>query len=160
MENKKIKNAQRHVYNGIKFKSTLEVESYKKLKSEGFSPEYEQYMFHLWEGKKFSIPCYDMHKDRKTHKDVWGLNSYKPVDIRYKPDFVFFIKDTESDIKTMVVVECKGYGNDRWPYVKKLFLRYLENNIPQSIFFEVHNQKQLKAAIEVIKNIRNEEKFK
>lgn len=151
--NKKIKNAKVCIYEGIRFKSDLEVESYKILKAEGFRPEYEQYSFHLWKGKKFSIPCYDMHKDRKSHRNVWGINSYKPVDIRYKPDFVFFIQQ-DFDIRTMIVIECKGYANDRWPYVKKLFLRYLEDNVPESIFFEVHNQKQLKQAIEVIKSIR------
>ena len=153
MSNKKVKNATPLKYKGIQFKSRLEVESYKMLESEGFNPEYEQYMFHLWKGKKFSVPCYDEHKDRKTHKRVWGMNVYKPVDIRYKPDFVFFV-ETGSDVKTMVVVELKGYANDRYPYVKKLFLRYLEDNVPQSVFFEVHNQKQMKAAIEVIKSIR------
>lgn len=159
MENKKIKGATPLKYDNIQFKSKLEVESYKILKSEGFKPEYEQYAFHLWEGKKFAVPCYDMHKDRKLHKNVWGRNDYKPVDIRYRPDFVFFI-NTPEEVKTMIVVECKGYQNDRYPYVKKLFLSYLEENVPQSIFFEVHNQKQLKAAVEVIKNISNEEKFK
>ena len=153
MENRKIINACPFEYKGIKFKSKLGVESYKKLLSEGFKPEYEHYTFHLWEGKKFSIPCYDLHKDRKTHKNVWGINSYKPVDIRYKPDFVFFV-ETDSDVKTMIVIELKGYANYRYPYVKKLFLRYLEDNIPQSIFFEVHNQKQLSFAIEVIKSIK------
>lgn len=153
MENKKVKNARTRVYNGIKFKSDLEVDTYKLLVSEGLKPEYEQYTFHLWEGKKFSIPCYDMHTDRKLHRNVWGLNEYKPVDIRYKPDFIFFINTTD-DIKTMVVIEDKGWGNDRWVYVKKLFLRYLEEHVPQSIFFEVHNLKQVKAAIEVIKTMK------
>ena len=153
MENLKIRNATPLKYKGIQFKSKLEVAAYKMLESEGFKPEYEQYTFHLWKGKKFSVPCYDMHKDRKIHKTVWGINSYKPVDIRYKPDFVFFI-DTDSDIRTMIVIELKGYANDRYPYVKKLFLRYLENNVPQSVFFEVHNQKQMKAAIEVIKSMK------
>lgn len=153
MENKKVKGATPLKYNNIQFKSKLEVESYKALVSEGFKPEYEQYSFHLWKGKKFSVSFYDLHKDRKTHKNVWGRNEYKPVDIKYKPDFIFFV-DNGSDTKTMIVIECKGYQNDRYPYVKKLFLRYLEDNVPQSIFFEVHNIKQLKAAIEVIKTIR------
>lgn len=153
MENRKIKNATPLKYDGIQFKSKLEVACYKALKEEGFKPEYEQYTFHLWKGKKFSVPCYDEHKDRKTHKTVWGINYYKPVDIRYKPDYVFFIQ-TSQEVRTMVVIECKGMKNDRYPYVKKLFLRYLENNVPESVFFEVHNQKQINAAIEVIKSLK------
>jgi hypothetical protein len=49
------------------------------------------------------------------------------------------------------VVEVKGYSNDRYPYQKKLFFRWLEDNNPNSAFFEIHNKKQLKEAIDIIK---------
>lgn len=153
MENKKVKNAQSHVYENIKFVSGLEVETYKQLKKAGLDPKYEPCTFHLLEGKKFSIPCYDLHNDRKLKKDVWGLNTYKTQAIKYTPDFVFYVT-TSSGAERMVVVESKGYPNDRWGYVKKMFLTHLENYYPESMFFEVHNQKQLKAAIEVIKSIK------
>jgi hypothetical protein len=48
-------------------------------------------------------------------------------------------------------VEAKGKQNDVYPYKKKLFREWLEENAPHSMFFEIHNQKQLKAAIDVIK---------
>jgi hypothetical protein len=51
----------------------------------------------------------------------------------------------------LIVIEVKGYANDRYPYQKKLFLKYLEDHHPNSAFFEIHNKKQLKAAIDVIK---------
>lgn len=153
MENKKIKNAKSHEYENIRFVSGLEVETYKQLKKAGFNPEYEPYTFHILEGKKFSVPCYDMHNDRKQKKTVWGLNTYKTQAIKYTPDFVFHVNTTAGE-EMMIVVESKGYPNDRWGYVKKMFLTHLEKYYPNSIFFEVHNQKQLKAAIEVINSIK------
>jgi len=153
MENKKILNATTCSYNGINFKSNLERDSYIALHKEGFNPEYEKRTFHVWKGKNFSVPCYDLHKDRKTHKNTWGANTYKPVDIKYTPDFTFFITDS-SGAERMMVVESKGFPNERYSYVKKLFRTYLEENMPTSMFFEVHNQKQLKAAIDVIKSIK------
>lgn len=153
VDNKKIKNATACVYDGIKFKSELEVRVYTLLKNAGFKPEYEKKVFHVWRGKKFLTPCYDLHKDRKLKKNVWGINTYKPINIKYTPDFTFFITDS-SGADRMMVVEAKGYPNDRYAYVKKLFRSLLEKDFPGSAFFEVHNQKQAKAAIEIIKSIK------
>ena len=154
MSNKKIKNATECEYNGIHFKSNLERDTYKILTDQGFSPQYEEHTFVLWDGKNLSVPLYDLHKDRKIHKNVWGKNTYKPTNIKYTPDFIFNVCNSENNIT--VVVECKGYPNDRYIYVKKLFRSYLENNIPDSLFFEVHNKKQLNAAIQIIKDIQQQ----
>lgn len=153
MENKKVKGATECEYNGIHFKSNLERDSYILLEKEGFSPKYEPHVFHLLEGKKFSVPCYDLHADRKLKRKVWGINSYKIQDIKYQPDFVFTVNTSQGG-KKMIVIEAKGYPNDRYMYVKKMFLSHLEKYYPESIFFEVHNKRQLKAAIEVIKSIK------
>jgi NAD-dependent DNA ligase len=40
VDNKKVKNARGHIYDGISFKSGLEVTAYKELMQEGFNPEY------------------------------------------------------------------------------------------------------------------------
>ena len=154
MENKKVKNATLCEYDGIRFKSILEMDSYIVLKEEGFNPEYEKKTFHIWEGKKFLVPCYEQFKDRKLHKKVWGLNSYKPLDVKYTPDFTFFIC-TSSGAMRLIIIECKGKENDVYPYKKKLFRTYLETNHPDSIFFEIHSKKQLCSAVEVIKQLKN-----
>lgn len=151
MENKKIKNARECIYNGIKFKSELEKKSYMILENEGLKPEYEQHTFHVLEGKRYSVPFYDVHNNRKLKKNVWGKNEYKTQAIKYTPDFVCYYPSNEGILR-MIVIEAKGYANDRYPYVKKMFLSWLERNAPHSMFFEIHNQKQLKAAIEIIKN--------
>jgi hypothetical protein len=153
VENKKVKNAEEHVYNGIKFKSGLEVTAYQMLTEENLNPRYEPCTFSILEGKKFSVPFYDLHNDRKLKKNVWGLNTYKVQAIKYTPDFIFYITDS-SGAEKMIVIEAKGFPNDRYAYVKKMFLTHLEKYYPESIFFEVHNQKQLKQAIEIIKSLR------
>ena len=156
MENKKIKNASECEYNGIHFKSNFERDCYKVLQSEGLNPQYESQTFHIWSGKNFSVPCYDVHTDRKLKKKVWGINSYKPMAIKYTPDFIFHINDSLGTDR-MIIVESKGFPNDRYIYVKKMFRSYLEENHPQSVFFEVYNKKQLKSAIEIINNLKNQE---
>ena len=145
VENKKVKNARSHVYDGIKFKSGLEVTAYKELMLEGFNPEYEKHTYVLQKSKLFPTQQYTPFKDRKLHKMVWGLNKYKTISIKYTPDFVFTIGDN------LIIVEVKGYAAEKYPYQKKLFFKYLEDHHPNSAFFEIHNQKQLKAAIDVIK---------
>ena len=153
VENKKVKNTRGCIHDGIKFKSTVEGDVYLMLRDAGLNPDYEKRTFHVWKGKKFLTPCYDIHNDKKLKKNVWGINTYKPLDIKYKPDFTFFITDS-SGAERLMVVEVKGYPNDRYAYVKKMFRSLLEKDYPGSAFFEVHNKKQAKAAIEIIKNIK------
>ena len=146
MENKKVRNATECWYDGIHFKSNLERDSYKALVSAGFSPKYEKHTYVLQDTKLFPTLHYAPFKDRKLHKEVWGLNKYKVISIKYTPDFEFMVDDL------LIVIEVKGKANDRYPYQKKLFFRWLEDNNPNSAFFEIHNKKQLKAAVEIIKN--------
>ena len=67
------------------------------------------------------------------------------VSIKYKPDFTFYVKDK------LIVIENKGYANDRYMYQKKLLFKWLEENQPNSAFFEIHNKKQLNKSIEILK---------
>lgn len=147
-ENKKVKNAKGHTYNGISFRSGLEVDTYKALVENGFNPEYEKHTYVLQESKLFPTSHYAPFRDRKLHKDVWGLNKYKIISIKYTPDFTFNIGDK------LIIIEVKGFSNDRYPYQKKLFFKWLEDNHPNSVFFEIHNRKQLKAAVEILKNMQ------
>ena len=80
---------------------------------------------------------------------MWGINSYKSTVVRYTPDFIVTVGNPLGCEK-VVFIECKGFSNDVYPYKKKLFRDYLDANYPDSIFFEVHNQKQVKQAIKVI----------
>lgn len=153
-ENKKVKNVKDCWYDGIHFKSTLEKDAYIAFVKEDFSPEYEKQTYVLQETKLFPTLHYAPFKDRKLHQDVWGLNKYKVISIKYTPDFEFTIGDM------LIIVEVKGKANDRYPYQKKLFFKWLEDNHPNSAFFEIHNKKQLMQAIDIIKQLKPKENGK
>lgn len=119
--NKKVKNATEVKYDGIKFRSKLEVYTYKKLKEYKIYAEYETLKLEL-------ISPFE----------------YKGVKVRkmtYTPDFV-------SD---NFIIECKGRPNDVWPIKYKLFLNYLyRNNLNYDVYIP-HNHKEVDEVIEQIR---------
>ena len=143
MANKKIIGATAKEHNGIKFKSKLEVAIYNMLLQEGFEPKYEEEKYTIWEGFYPKVPFYN--KDKATR--LLKIEKGKLRDITYTPDFTFKYKDT------LVIIEAKGFENDVFPVKKKLFRKYLETNIPKSLYFEIYTQKQLKQAINIIKEL-------
>jgi hypothetical protein len=146
MENKKIKNAQRLIYNNIQFKSQLEVMIYKTLLQEGFDVKYEPVTFTLWQGFHPEIPYYV--KNKKTRE--LALDNKKLIDIKYTPDFIFYYNGIR------VIIEAKGFQNDVFYIKKKLFRAYLEEDFSnvkiQSLYFEIYTKKELMQAIEIIKD--------
>jgi hypothetical protein len=144
-ENKKILNASRREFDGIKFKSELEVMIYKTLKESGFNPFYEPTTYTLWRGFRPTVPFYD--KDKKTK--LLKLNLKKVIDIKHTPDFVFLYNNV------VIVIEAKGMENDVFYIKKKLFRAYLEDLYREtgqkSMYFEIFTKKQLLEAIEIIK---------
>ena len=141
--NKKIRNATLKEFNGIKFKSILEVMVYKTLLSVGFEPLYEKNKFVIWQGLYPSVPFYD--KDATTR--MLKLNKKKIIDITYTPDFTFEYN------KRLIIIEVKGFENDVFPVKKKLFRKSLEETHPEALFFEIYTKKQLLQAIEIIKKL-------
>ena len=143
--NKKIKNAKVTEYNGIKFKSRLEVMVYKTLSEQGFDVFYEPHTFNLWYGFKPKIPFYTPGKDK-----ILINNTKKIIDIKYTPDFIIYYKDIS------IYIEAKGMKNDTYYLKNKLFRGYLENKYSisgeYSMYFEIYTKKQLLQAIEIIKN--------
>lgn len=139
MENKKIKNATKKEYNGIQFKSLVEVSVYKHLLSLGLNPEYEKNKYVIWQGFKPQIPFYNQNKKKEL-----VLQDKKIIDITYTPDFTFKYKSI------FVILEIKGFENDTFPIKKKMFRNYLEVNLPNAIFFEVRTIKQLKHALKIV----------
>lgn len=156
-ENKKIKNAHPKEYNGIKFRSQLEVMTYKTLIEYGFTPKYEEKTFILWDGFIPSISFYTKNKfKRKNHNIEIVSNSTckdkRPLTaITYTPDFIFDYKDKH------IIVEVKGLQNDVFPYKFKLFRWCLEkqNNKDNIEVWEIFSKKQLIECIEHLKQETN-----
>ena len=131
MINKKVKNATSVEYDGIKFKSKLELTIYKALKEKGLNPLYECNKFILQEGFRPSKPYYLKGICPKT------ANGYaKIIQITYTPDFTVEYSDK------ILFIEAKGKQNDSYPIKRKLFLKYLEY-IPNAYFMEVYSKKDL-----------------
>lgn len=148
MANKKIKNTNKKVFNGIKFKSQLEVMVYKTLLQEGFNVQYEAQPYILWKGFKPTLPFFDQNKKTK----LLELKNTKIIDIKYTPDFSFIYNNK------LVFIEAKGKENDVFYIKKKLFRSYLENKYFNKelkqfpMYFEIYTKKQLLQAIEIIKS--------
>ena len=118
----RIKNATPTQYDGIKFRSKLEVYTYKKLKEANIYAEYEQYRYIL-------LPSFIF--ENKTVRAI-----------TYLPDFV----------GNNFIIECKGFPNEAWPLREKLFKYYLTNNMPNYSFYLVRNQKQVDELIEKLRD--------
>lgn len=140
-ENKKIKNASPLEFDSISFKSKLEKMIYQTLRENNLPVEYEPQKFIIWEGFRPTVPFYD--KDKTTR--MLKLEKKKIISISYTPDFVFRYNDY------LIIIEAKGMENDRFYLKKKMFRKWLENNEPKSIYFEIYTKKQLLQAIDIIK---------
>ena len=123
----KVKNATPTEYDGIKFRSKLEVYTYKKLRETEISADYEQHRFEL-------LPAFV------------ALSGKKYRAMTYLPDFVG--KD--------FIIECKGFPNDSWPLRKKLFEYTLVRDKLKYNFYEVHTQKEVDALVLNLKEQQHE----
>lgn len=158
-ENKKIKNATKNKFEGISFKSKLERSIYSTLKQMNINVEYEPKTFVLYEGFEPITPFYDRETKTKQLKRIakgdsvtsriLELKTAKVIGIRYTPDFFFKYGNLN------VYIEGKGKENEVYYIKKKLFRKYLDdelkNNNIHSIFFEIYTLKQLSQALKIIK---------
>ena len=154
VENAKVINATPCSYNGIDFKSKLEMNIYKAIESEGYTPLYEPITFTIWNGFKPRIPFYKKNKSSRK----MALENTKIRDITYTPDIIFYAGTR------MILVEVKpDYENDVFPYKKKLFRRFLEAQFEgiseehMPIYVQVGTIKHLKDFIKILKEEYNNE---
>lgn len=156
MENAKVVNATPCTYNGIDFKSKLEMNIYKAIESEGYFPLYEPITFTIWSGFKPRIPFYKKNKSSRK----MALDNTKIRDITYTPDIVFYAGTR------IILVEVKpDYENDVFPYKKKLFRKFLEyqfenvSNEHMPIYVQVDTVKRLKDFIKILKEEYKDEEL-
>jgi len=147
LENKKVKNTKRVLYDGIYFRSKLEVNCYKRLIIAGFTPLYEPHKFRLIDKLILDrVQYFCPYKEKKLKK--YGPYPRIIQGITYTPDFYIFYKNIH------IYFDTKGHPNDVYPLKKKMFLRKLselsQGTGEQYIFFEPHNIGQIQQSINVI----------
>lgn len=122
----RIQNVSPKVYKGVTYRSTLEANTAEVLDKLGIPFQYEYRKIVLFEG--FRCP---FQKD-------------KVIAITYKPDFEI----------GNIMLECKGFETPEWKLKKKLLYKYLMENEPNTIFYQIHDAK--KSLINVLDNHWND----
>lgn len=108
------------VYNGRKYRSTLEADTAKTLDEMGLPWEYETKKITLQEG------FYCQYQREKVRS------------IEYIPDFII----------GPIMLETKGFETPDWKIKKKMLYKYLTENEPDAIFYMIKNSKQLLQALD------------
>jgi len=121
--NKKVLNATPLTVDDIKFKSKLEVYTYRRLREEGFNFSYE--------AKSWII----------QEKFEYIGEKIRPITI--KPDFV--------DFEKRIIIEVKGFATDIYTLRLKMFKRFLSVNKCEYKIYHVKNQKQVEELITQLK---------
>ena len=141
-ENKKILGTRTETKFGINFKSTSESRMYEILKQEGFNVKYEEKTFTLTRSFKPTIAFYK-RKGKKKPKFVYDMTTVPSI--TYTPDFTFMYNGL------YVIIECKGFENDVYPYKRILFRSYLERLAIPVAFYQVQTIGELRTTINKIK---------
>lgn len=160
MANKKIRNAQSLEWNGIKFRSRLEVTIYKailecaEIDTNIKDIKYEPCKYTIWKGYKPKLPFYIRDKKTGTLKN----DTTKIIDITYKPDIIFYYRNC------IILIEVKPqFMNDVFPYKRKLFRQYLEKTYEEGntafypIYTQIGTRRELIELIRILKTKYNED---
>lgn len=157
-KNVKVRNAVSLEWNGLTFKSKLELFTYQKLLEAGIKDfKYEEDKFQLLEPFEFngeSIEGYDRTIDKNKVK-CYDSVSKTIRGITYLPDFTCINED-----KTGWILECKGYPNDAFPLKWKMFKDHLNKNGYNVILYKPSNQQTVLKTIELLKQKFYDEKDK
>lgn len=107
----RIQNVHPKEYKGVMYKSTLEAETAEALDCMGLPIRYEERRLTVLEG--FRCP----------------FKKIKIKPITYKPDF--WVGN--------IILECKGFETPEWMIKKKLIFKYLMENEPDVIYYQIGN---------------------
>ena len=136
--NKKVRNATISSYDGITFKSKLELYCYKKLKESKLKFTYEEHTFELIPSFEFKNDSYELYK--KKNLRYFGPQSTHIRCITYTPDFV----------GDGWIIETKGNPNDAFPIKWKLFKKHLNDNNLNINLYMPRNQGQIDEIVKII----------
>jgi len=151
MINKKVKNATTHEYNGVKFKSGLELFAYKTLTENEIPFTYQPDKTVLLAPFKITFDCYEdigkVYRD-ESRKIIKSTKRFDKIDgvgkISYTPDFMC----TEGSW----IMETKGFASADFPLRWKMFKKTLTFNEFDGILMKPTNQKEVLECINIIKN--------
>ena len=101
-------------YKGVQYKSTLEAETAEILDKLGLPINYEARKIVLLEGFRCQY------------------QKNKVIGITYTPDFVI----------GPIMLECKGFETPEWKIKKKLLFKWLMENEPTTIFYQIHDARK------------------
>jgi hypothetical protein len=141
-DKRRVRNAKESVYDGIKFRSNLELFTYKQLKKNKIKFSYEEHRFNLIESFKYTPDCWQKGKKKKQTTFVKAQKNIKNT--TYLPDFC--------NLEDNWIIECKGLKTDVFVLKWKLFKKYLKNNNLQYKLYMPSNQSQVLETIKLIKN--------
>lgn len=149
-KNKKVRNAEETIVDGIKFRSKLEAYCYNELVSNGFEPEYENKKFVIFKGFKLRDNFHVYMPRSKKHcraKDLMHEYERAVLPITYTPDFYLHVNDKN------VFIEVKGNANDQYPLKRKMYFYAMNSGNDEAYFFEPHNKAQIAQLIEILHKI-------
>ena len=141
-DKRRVRNAEESVYDGIKFRSNLELFTYKQLKKNKIKFSYEEHRFNLIESFKYTPDCWQKGKKKKQTTFVKAQKNIKNT--TYLPDFC--------NLEDNWIIECKGLKTDVFVLKWKLFKKYLKNNNLQYKLYMPSNLSQVLETIKLIKN--------
>ena len=129
-------------YKGIEFKSELEKDFYAKALKAKIPVEYEKQSYTILDGFKLEVG--------ETYIP-WGKGFSKrnasTAKVSYTPDFEY------DNGKTFYYIETKGRQNEKYPFYRKLFLRYLERRAIPYVFFQPRTKKHNTEVVEIMKSL-------
>ena len=109
----RIVNVHKQEYKGKKFRSTLETKTAQTLDALGIPYQYEERKIILMDG--FKSP----------------FQKEKVRSVTYTPDFII----------GPIMLECKGFETPEWKLKRKLVFKYLLENEPETLFYQLHDAK-------------------
>ena len=144
--NQKIKNAKSHEFNGIKFRSGLELFCYKQLILHEIKDfKYEEVKFTLLDKFEFNQDSFEPFEKKGKVKGFNELSKNIRA-ITYLPDFTFIKED-----KTGWIIETKGFAKNEFTNKWKYFKKYLVDNGYNLTLYLPDTQRNVLLTIENIK---------
>lgn len=134
--------AKKQTIDGIQFQSGLEADFYRKSKKAKIPFKYEKLSFTLLQETPLEQGDYV-----KRHGKKFIHSKAKIQSIKYTPDFTIDINGVT------IVIECKGNANERYPIIRKLFLKHMEEKGKPYKFYEPRTKLHNDFVIEEVKEL-------